>query len=175
MMQLKSRSSLVLLLVFAAFVPGAAAQSSSGIQAKFAASIANRMGMQAVACPSGDASLFGGSTRFEIFCFQHNFASFSSFEPVWNSAAEWEGVFLPDPAYVTQMKSYGMGASLMGHWFNEISQGDFREFATQYQMRAGKWGFDGWVGVDVGFGFDKGYLNLLKMLFIRPKDGEPGP
>ena len=169
----KRRYQLVILLLVSVYIPTAAAQSQNTIQAKFAGSIANRMNMVAISCPSGNAS-FWEQVGGHMFCFRHDFTSFSSFMKVWNTAAEWKGVFAPDPEWVPSEKSAGMGPYLIGNWEwtskwardTAGRQIDYEAYQTGYVMHAGSWGFDGSVNVKVEFGVDdSGYTNLLTMLF----------
>jgi len=159
----------VLVFLSLAFPGVAFSQTSQDVTKGFAESIAKRMNLTKVECPTSyDFFVSGG---MKVYCFIHPYANFGAFNRAWSSSAEWEGVFFPDKEFIAAAQvegTYVEGAwSSLSRALKAAGLGvAFETYSASYLMHAGNWGFDGSVIVNLLIGTSNtGERNTLDMIF----------
>ena len=106
---------LVAILLASLLLAAASAQSKVPVEHAFAESVAERMGFESARCDGQTVDMMrhrGGSA----LCYRHDFGDFASFKRAWDEAAEWQDVFTPDAAEISEMRA--SGARVVDGWWS---------------------------------------------------------
>lgn len=159
------------MLLFAAILLSIAS-AQVPVQQAFVESVADRLGVEAAGCDpeQSDIATDSATMDVEIYCFDHDYPSIERFATAWSEAAEWDGVFVPEPQFEQGLGAYPQLSHGMWLWFSELMRMDgmdapFEAHLTRHLLNATEYGYQG--KITTLFYVDEGYGQLM---FLVDKD-----